>query len=148
MIALAIDVPAGGVVQVAKLCRMGRGRMELGKIKDHEGAVCDVKWNPFNDNVLATGSHDATVRIWHIDDMLRIRCLRISRAHSRRIHAIEWHTTVDNAVFSASLDGRIVLWNIETDEIVYRIEDCNAVSLSLRSFIFSFTAFGAKILHI
>ncbi|VDM10163.1 unnamed protein product [Wuchereria bancrofti] len=131
MIALAIDVPAGGVVQVAKLCRMGRGRMELGKIKDHEGAVCDVKWNPFNDNVLATGSHDATVRIWHIDDMLRIRCLRISRAHSRRIHTIEWHTTVDNAVFSASLDGRIVLWNIETDEIVYRIEDCNAVSLSL-----------------
>ncbi|VDK83513.1 unnamed protein product [Onchocerca ochengi] len=125
MIALAIDVPAGGVVQVAKLCRMGRGRMELGKIKDHEGAVCDVKWNPFNDNVLATGSHDATVRIWHIDDMLRIR------AHSRRVHTIEWHTTVDNAVFSASLDGRVVLWNIETDDIVYRIEDCNAVSMSL-----------------
>uniref|UniRef100_A0A915PVJ3 Coronin n=1 Tax=Setaria digitata TaxID=48799 RepID=A0A915PVJ3_9BILA len=131
MIALAIDVPAGGVVQVAKLCHMGRGRMELGKIKDHEGAVCDVKWNPFNDNVLATGSHDTTVRIWHIDDMLRIRCLRISRAHSRRVSAIEWHTTVDNAVFSISLDGRIVLWNIETDEIVYRIEDCNAVSISL-----------------
>ncbi|VBB33131.1 unnamed protein product, partial [Acanthocheilonema viteae] len=131
MIALAIDVPAGGVVQIAKLCRMGRGRMELGKIKDHEGAVCDVKWNPFNDNVLATGSHDATVRIWHIDDMLRIRCLRISRAHSRRVHTVEWHTTVDNAVFSASLDGRIVLWNIETDDIVYKIEDCNAVSISL-----------------
>ncbi|CAG9535470.1 unnamed protein product [Cercopithifilaria johnstoni] len=131
MIALAIDVPAGGVVQIAKLYRMGRGRMELGKIKDHEGAVCDVKWNPFNDNVLATGSHDATVRIWHIDDMLRIRCLRISRAHSRRVHTIEWHTTVDNAVFSASLDGRIVLWNIETDNIVYKIEDCNAVSMSL-----------------
>uniref|UniRef100_A0A158Q8T5 Coronin n=1 Tax=Elaeophora elaphi TaxID=1147741 RepID=A0A158Q8T5_9BILA len=131
MIALAIDVPAGGVVQIAKLCRMGRGRMELGKIKDHEGAVCDVKWNPFNDNVLATGSHDTTVRIWHIDDMLRIRSLRISRAHSRRVHTIEWHTTVDNAVFSASLDGQIVLWNIETDNIVYKIEDCNAVSINL-----------------
>lgn len=38
MIALAIDVPAGGVVEIAKICRMGRGRMELGKIKDHE--VC------------------------------------------------------------------------------------------------------------
>lgn len=36
MIALAIDVPAGGVVQVAKLCTMGRGHMEMAKIKDHE----------------------------------------------------------------------------------------------------------------
>lgn len=38
MVALAIDVPAGGIVQIAKICRMGRGRMELGKVKDHE--VC------------------------------------------------------------------------------------------------------------
>ncbi|VDM98640.1 unnamed protein product [Thelazia callipaeda] len=131
MIALAIDVPAGGIVQVAKLYHMGRGRMEVGKIKDHEGAVCDVKWNPFNDNVLATGSQDATVRIWHIDDMLRIHCLRICREHSRRVHTVEWHCTVDNAVFSASLDGRVVLWNIETDQVVYKIEDCYAVSISL-----------------
>ncbi|KHN79769.1 Coronin-2A [Toxocara canis] len=131
MIALSVDVPAGGVVQVAKLCTMGRGHMQMAKIKDHQGVVCDAKWNPFNDNVLATASHDATVRIWHVDDMLRIRCLRISRAHSRRVNLVEWHTTVDNALFSAAVDGRIVLWNIETDELVYVIDDCHATSLSL-----------------
>lgn len=130
MIALAIDVPAGGIVQVAKLCSMGRGHMEMGKIKDHEGVVCDLKWNPFNDNVLATASQDATVRIWHIDDILRIRCLRISRAHTRRVHLLEWHTTVDNAIISASLDGRIIFWNIENDEVVYVIEDCHTTSIS------------------
>lgn len=131
MIALSIDVSAGGLVQVAKLCTMGRGHIEMAKIKDHQGIVCDVKWNPFNDNVLATASHDATVRVWHIDDMLRIRCLRISRMHTRRIMFIEWHSTVDNAVFSASLDGRIILWNIESDEMVYSVDDCRATSLSL-----------------
>lgn len=131
MIALAIDVPAGGVVQVAKLCTMGRGHMEMAKIKDHEGVVCNVKWNPFNDNVLATASHDASVRVWHVDDMLRIRCLRVSRVHSRRVNFVEWHTLVDNAIFSASMDGRIVLWNIETDEVLYVIDDCHATCLSL-----------------
>ena len=40
MIALAIDVPAGGIVQVAKLCSMGKGHMEMGKIKDHEVFNC------------------------------------------------------------------------------------------------------------
>uniref|UniRef100_A0A0N5A9P4 Coronin n=1 Tax=Syphacia muris TaxID=451379 RepID=A0A0N5A9P4_9BILA len=133
MIALAVDVPAGGIVQVAKLCSMGKGHMEMGKIKDHEGAVCDLKWNPFNDNVLATGSNDTTVRIWHIDDMLRIRCLRVFRKHTRRVHTLEWHCTVDNVILSASLDGQVILWNIETDDVVFTIENSKRDHL----FIFS-----------
>lgn len=36
MIALAVDVPAGGIIQVAKLMSMGRGNMQMGKIKEHE----------------------------------------------------------------------------------------------------------------
>jgi WD40 repeat protein len=30
--------------------------------------VYDTAWNPFNDNVLATGSDDTTVKLWHIPD--------------------------------------------------------------------------------
>ncbi|MFH4983441.1 hypothetical protein AB6A40_010150 [Gnathostoma spinigerum] len=136
MIALSVDVPAGGLVQIAKLCSMGKGHMELSKIKDHTGIVCDVKWNPFNDNVLATSSQDATVRIWHIDDMLRVRCLRISHTHSRRVHIVEWHPTVDNVLLSASMDGRIAMWDIEDDRIIYVIKECYATSLSLK-FVFN-----------
>lgn len=40
MIALAVDASAGGMVQVAKLNNMGRGRMELGKITEHEVSRC------------------------------------------------------------------------------------------------------------
>lgn len=64
--------------------------------------------------------------------VLRYRCLRILRIHSRRVHTIEWHSTVDNAIISASMDGRIVMWNIESDQIVYVIEGCYAHSFALR----------------
>lgn len=60
------------------------------------------------------------------------RCLRVFRKHTRRVHTIEWHCTVDNVVLSASLDGQIMLWNIETDDVVFTIEECYATSLSFR----------------
>ena len=33
-----------------------------GKVCGHRGRVTDIKWNPFNDNVIASGSDDSTVR--------------------------------------------------------------------------------------
>lgn len=35
-------------------------------INGHQGAVLDTAWNPFNEHQLATGSDDATVKIWDI----------------------------------------------------------------------------------
>lgn len=34
------------------------------KVCGHAGAVLDVKWSPFNDCIIASGSDDATVSIW------------------------------------------------------------------------------------
>ena len=28
----------------------------------------DIKWNPFNDNIIASASEDCTVKLWHIPD--------------------------------------------------------------------------------
>lgn len=60
------------------------------------------------------------------------RCLRVFRKHTRRVHTLEWHCTVDNVILSASLDGQVILWNIETDDVVFTIENCYATSLSFR----------------
>ena len=39
------------------------GKLPRGQplLNGHSGAVMDTAWNPFNDNMLATGSDDATV---------------------------------------------------------------------------------------
>jgi coronin-2 len=36
-------------------------------ITGHQGAVCDVKFSPFQTNLLATCSDDATVRVWELE---------------------------------------------------------------------------------
>ncbi|KAK0424281.1 hypothetical protein QR680_008590 [Steinernema hermaphroditum] len=130
MIAVSVEVPAGGLVQVAKLDALGKYTAEgLAKITDHTGLVVDLKWDKFNDNVLATASSDTTVKIWHIDDSLKVRHLRTLDAHSRRVSAIEWHNTVDSLLLSAGMDSVIVLWDVENDDILFRIEDAPSTSL-------------------
>jgi coronin-2 len=30
--------------------------------------VLDIKWNPFNDNIIASAGEDCTVKLWYIPD--------------------------------------------------------------------------------
>ena len=38
------------------------------KVTGHTAAVLDVQWCPFNDNMIASGSEDCTVKIWEVRD--------------------------------------------------------------------------------
>ena len=38
------------------------------KVSGHSRPVTDIKWNPFNDNIIASGSEDCTIKLWYIPD--------------------------------------------------------------------------------
>jgi WD40 repeat protein len=48
-------------MQVFALKWTGKIDYHFGRVTGHNGPVSDLKWNPFNDNILATASEDATV---------------------------------------------------------------------------------------
>ena len=50
------------------LTKIGRFDINYPKVAGHKGAVLDVRWNPFNDNEVASCSEDCTVKIWEIPD--------------------------------------------------------------------------------
>lgn len=52
----------GGPVLVLPYSAVGKLPRGAPLINGHSGAVFDTAWNPFNDNMLATGSDDASVR--------------------------------------------------------------------------------------
>ena len=46
----------------------GRIPHATSKISGHSRPVLDIKWDPFNDNIIASASEDCKVKLWHIPD--------------------------------------------------------------------------------
>ena len=87
------------------------GRIEYhnaSKVTGHSGPVLDIKWNPFNDNIIASSSDDATIKVWYIPDgglqsNLTDWLVELS-AHKRRVGFVEWHPTAENILASVGFD--------------------------------------------
>ena len=103
---------------------------EHGRVGGHKQDVLDVAWNPFDDNMIASCSEDATVKIWHIPDqgldkeILTTPLISLEGQHQKKVQQILWHPVAANVLLSASWDPVIVIWNLETAEAVVEI-DCH-----------------------
>lgn len=69
---------------------------------EHDNGVTCLQ---FDDNVLATGSYDATVKIWDIETG---RVIRTLRGHTLGIRALQFN---DRVLVTGSLDGSVKIWN-------------------------------------
>lgn len=83
------------------------------KVTGHTGPVLDIKWNPFDDNVIASSSDDASVKLWHIPDgglqnNLNEWLVELT-GHKRRVGFVEWHPTAENILASVGFDYMVGL---------------------------------------
>ena len=89
------------------------GRIDINtpKVTGHAGPVLDLKWCPFNDNLIASGADDCTIKLWHIPDGgLKANLtepLADLQGHQRRVSMVEWHPTAENVLFSAGYDYQV-----------------------------------------
>jgi coronin-2 len=60
-VALVTEVAGGGAFIVIPVESTGRLDFNASRVTGHTGPVLDIKWNPFNDNVIASCSDDCTV---------------------------------------------------------------------------------------
>lgn len=51
------------LTQILFLLQTGRIDFQCCKVIGHNAAVTDLKWCPFNDNIIASGSDDCTVSL-------------------------------------------------------------------------------------
>lgn len=66
----------------------------------------------FDDNILATGSYDNTIKIWDIETG---ECLRTLTGHTLGIRALQFD---DTKLISGSLDKTLRVWNWRTGECI------------------------------
>lgn len=137
--AVALEGHAGGPILVGRIGDMGK-HAETRKLDDHRSSkddstpspcrtpVTDFKWSEFNDNVLASGSVDGNVIVWHIDDSLKTSVVRRLSLFCRRVEALLWHSTVDNLLLVVVADPGVALWDVGRDSLLYQVNIYTATS--------------------
>ena len=67
--------------------------------------MLDIQWCPHDDDLIASGSEDCTVKVWQIPDGgLTVNLdepVADLVAHQRRVGLVVWHPTAQNILLSA-----------------------------------------------
>jgi len=120
-VALVVDAVGGGAFLVLPLSKAtGRLDAKTPLVAGHKGPVLDVAWCPHNDNVIASGSEDTSVKIWQIPNegvtSTMTECIVSLDIHQRRVGDVLWHPSAQNILMSSSSDNTAVIWNVGTGE--------------------------------
>ncbi|KAH0562720.1 hypothetical protein GP486_002613 [Trichoglossum hirsutum] len=83
------------------------GRCSTKVFKGHTNGIMCLQ---FDDNILATGSYDTTIKIWDTETGEEIRTLR---GHESGIRALQFD---DTKLISGSIDRTLKVWNWRTGE--------------------------------
>ncbi|CAI9735755.1 coronin-2B isoform X15 [Octopus vulgaris] len=118
-LAVVIEASGGGAFLVLPLEKTGRVDINAPKVTGHAGTVLDIKWNPFDDNVIASAADDNTVKVWRIPNTMHSNLTEWAvdlHGHQRKVTNIEWHPTASNIILSTGMDHKCILWNVEQAE--------------------------------
>ncbi|POR32775.1 Putative E3 ubiquitin ligase complex SCF subunit scon-2 [Tolypocladium paradoxum] len=89
------------------------GRCAIKTFKGHENGITCLQ---FDDNVLATGSYDTTIKIWNIETG---EVLRTLRGHTSTVRCLQFD---DSKLISGSFDKTIKIWNWQTGECLSTLQ--------------------------
>ncbi|XP_058266701.1 coronin-2B isoform X2 [Hemibagrus wyckioides] len=104
------------------VCVLQKGRVDPHhpRVCGHSARVLDVKWDPFDDQRIASCSEDCTVKVWQIPcNGLKGNLIKPQKellGHVRRVGLIEWHPTAKDILLSSAYDYRVC---IDTDTHTY-----------------------------
>lgn len=134
-LAVVTEASGGGAFLVLPLEKTGRVDINAPRVTGHAGTVLDIKWNPFDDNVIASAADDNTVKTWRIPDhglhSNLTEWIVDLHGHQRKVTNIEWHPTASNIILSAGMDHKCFLWNIERAEPINIISCHNDTVFSI-----------------
>lgn len=115
---------------VIPINQTGRIDFQCCKVIGHSGQILDLKWNPFNDNIIASASDDCTIKIWSIPDGGLTSNLSESlmelNGHKRKVMLIEWHPTANDVLISAGFDNLVIFWDIAKPDTIIKVLSCHS----------------------
>ncbi|XP_044254931.1 coronin-7 isoform X2 [Tribolium madens] len=113
---------AGSSLAVLPLDDSGRKSKLMPLLHAHSDTVTDLEFSPFHDGLLATGSQDCLVKIWHIPEAGLQESLsnpECTFSHKqRRVETVGFHPTADFLLHSTSYTT-LTLWDLISGQEVF-----------------------------
>lgn len=113
----------GGPIVVIPTTRVGKQPDIVPTICGHTGNVLGIEFNPFNDCQLASGSDDATVKIWTIPEGGLIDKLTVPTydliGHGKTVTFVSWNPCAENILATTSKDSTVKVWNVAKQECIH-----------------------------
>jgi len=134
-IAMAWESGGGGSVGILDATKPGK--LEPTKVPlltGHKGAVLDLDFSPFNDDILATCSEDTKINIWNLTGGFEGHKTDVSQVlsgHNKKVGAIRWHPIAGNVLASASTDFVVKVWDVQNGKSVLNVQGHTAIIQSI-----------------
>jgi len=119
-VAVAWQTAGGGAVGILDAKKPGKLEPTLVPlISGHKGAVLDLEFDPFNDDVLATCSEDCTAKLWRIPEAGLANGTQLTqdiqtlKGHKRKVGVVKFHPVVENLSATAGQDYDVKVGDIE-----------------------------------
>jgi coronin-1B/1C/6 len=127
-------IGGGGPVVVIPLNKPGRLPHNVPALTVHKDSVLDFEFNPFADNLLATGGEDCHLKVSLIpDDGIKANITEHAahmEGHERKINVIHWNPAASNILASASADLTLKIWDVERQTCLSSFADFTDVCQS------------------
>lgn len=124
----------GSSLAVLPLDDSGRKSKLMPLLHAHSDTVTDMDFSPFHDGLLATGSQDCLVKIWHIPDGGLVESLSNAECtfshKQRRVETVGFHPTADYLLYSTSYTT-LTLWDLMSEQEMYSNADHGDVIQSI-----------------
>ncbi|KAK5118421.1 hypothetical protein LTR62_002935 [Meristemomyces frigidus] len=117
------DSSGGGAFAVIPLEEKGKVPEQIPLFRGHTATVLDTDWNPFNDNIVASGSDDGKVFLWQVPEAFTlhtdaeepedVKPVGKLSGHSRKVGHVLFNPAAENVLASSSGDYTVKLWDLE-----------------------------------
>jgi len=80
----------------------------------HTDAVISLNINPFNNNILCSGSADSKILFWDLNGN-HSKAVKSITEHTDKVQCVKWNKMEDNVLISGSFDKTIKLFDVRSD---------------------------------